>query len=121
MQANKLTLHIYIRKIHAINKGHKVQQYEYLTSTSGLCQHLMKDHLDDWVKSCDKADIKITANKAKAVVDEYHHHQGEYVLDLSNPTSWPKFSKMAFVDAMVEFITAEDMVSRLICVVLECS
>ena len=49
MQANKLTLHIYIRKIHAINKGHKAQQYEYLTSISGLHQHLMKDHLDDWV------------------------------------------------------------------------
>lgn len=87
MQANKLTLHIYIRKIHAINKGHKVQQYEYLTSISGLHQHLMKDHLDDWVKSCDKADIKITANRAKAVVDEYCCCQEEYVLDSSNPTS----------------------------------
>ncbi len=56
-----------------------------------------------WVTACDKLNINITAKDAANVVARHHQETGS----ISSKTS---FSKEAFVDAIVEFIVANDQV-----------
>ncbi len=84
------------------------------TSTINWHQHLYTKHLSLWVASCNKLKIKITSEKAEAVVTAYRDPQGQSsnarhaTGDLGNI---PRFSLKAFVDALLVFIVGTDQVS----------
>ncbi|PBK87989.1 hypothetical protein ARMGADRAFT_1084967 [Armillaria gallica] len=68
-------------------------------------------HLSLWVATCDKLKIKITLEKAEAVVAAYRDPQGQssntrrVAGDLGDI---PRFSLEAFVDALIAFIVGTD-------------
>ena len=61
-----------------------------------------------WVSICDKRDIKITASSVAKCVAAYRAECGE--TPDTDDTACQKFSKKAFVDAIVEWIVADDQV-----------
>ena len=65
-----------------------------------------------WVDSCDKFKISIAAAKAQEPVASYRTSKGQCTSQ-SNPGEGdrPEYSYEAFVDAITEFIVADDQVS----------
>jgi hypothetical protein len=86
--------------------------FSHRTGTSGLWKHLCNNHPDIWIAGCDRLNIPITAQAAQHAVKDYHACQGA---QSANPTSDDKpsqpFTPDAFVDAIVEFIVADDQVN----------
>jgi len=100
------------RRMNATNPKHDVANFSESSSTGTLHTHLCSEHIDDWVSSCDSANITIKAKKSQAAIDEYRKSRGQ---PTSGSNTLPKyFSKEAFVDAIVEFIIADDQVSSFI-------
>ncbi|KAI0042415.1 hypothetical protein FA95DRAFT_1465474, partial [Auriscalpium vulgare] len=63
-----------------------------------------------WVASCDKSGITITAKEAQDAVDTYRGQRNSAQSRDSAEQSLPRppFTNEAFVDALVEFIVADD-------------
>ena len=61
-----------------------------------------------WISICDKKDIKITTSSVTKCVAAYRAECGE--IPDTNDTAHQKFSNEAFVDAIVEWIVADDQV-----------
>jgi len=74
---------------------------------------LYKFHLNEWFEECDKHSIKITADKAKPWVDSYRRWRSQTREYPSvDPGTRKKYSNEAFVDALAEFIIADDQVVK---------
>ena len=67
-------------------------------------------HISDWVSSCDAADIRIKACSVQTEVDEYCQSRGGAAQKGGMKKQKP-YLREAFVDAIVEFIVADDQVS----------
>ena len=70
-------------------------------------------HLELWVEGCDKFKIPIVAEKAKGPVANYCASKGEDSQTTSagdRPPNIQEYSYEAFVDAITEFIIADDQV-----------
>ena len=84
------------------------------TGTSLLHAHLMKFHLAQWVDSCDQLKIPITAEIAKHAVASYHASKGQSSSQSTSLKERPEdiceYSYEAFVDAITQFIIADDQV-----------
>lgn len=84
------------------------------TSTSTLRAHLYTNHIELWVDGCDKFKIPITAEKAKGLVAHYRASKGEASSDPKSsgerPADIREYSYEAFVDAITQFIIADDQV-----------
>lgn len=65
-----------------------------------------------WISSCDKLNIPITGKAAQGTLQDYRARQGAGTAKPA-PDGKPsqKFTHEAFVDAIVEFIVADDQVS----------
>ena len=61
-----------------------------------------------WVSICDKKGIKITASSVAKCVAAYHEECGQ--IPQTDNTTCQKFSKKAFIDAIVEWMVADDQV-----------
>jgi hypothetical protein len=97
-----------VSHIHAADPSHKVVKFSLKTSTGPLRRHLYEHHLDMWVTACDKLNINITAKEAANAVARHRQETGS--ISSSQPRVKTSFSKEAFVDAIVEFIVANDQV-----------
>lgn len=101
----------HMKEKHTINDNYPTTRYSAKTSTHILRRHLSECHTDDWIAACDKLGIDITAKAAQPAVKDYRKRHGEFV-----PTSQDaedlrqKFSKEGFLDALVDFVTSEDVV-----------
>jgi hypothetical protein len=106
------------RQQHAIGMRNKNSTFSLKTGTGVLCRHLFEHHAKKWIEGCDKLRIPITAKEAQQAVADYHHRKGQPSAN-SNEHMKPgrPFSQEAFVDAIVEFIVADDQV----CTVSVCS
>jgi len=63
------------------------------------------------MKACEDLSIEITAKEARLFVDDYLKQKGRSRANQSgSKTKRPKFTQEAFVDAIVEFIVADDQV-----------
>ena len=102
------------RRMQATDPKHQVADFSKGTSTGTLHAHLCSKHIDDWVSSCDAANIKIKARTVQVEINEYRQSRGEATSE-GNWKQWKTFSKEAFVDAIVEFIVADDQVSIIYC------
>jgi len=63
--------------------------------------------LDSWVSACDDLEIEITAQEAQSVLQEYRNLPKKTSLEDSRP----EFSRETFIDALVEFVVADDQVN----------
>jgi hypothetical protein len=96
-----------IRQAHAVDADHVISAFGSRTATGTLRRHLFEAHVEAWVTACDDRNIEITAQEAQPAIDAYRKLPGKTVLEDSRP----EYSKEAFIDALVEFIVADDQVS----------
>ena len=107
-----LSTKIFWREKHTLNPNYHVPRYSQKTSTATLHKHLYECHPDAWVAVCDKLGIDITAKGAQQVVREYRRRHGEFVPSSQDPEDLHQpFTQDAFVDALVDLIASEDLVS----------
>jgi hypothetical protein len=105
---------IFIRQEHVSNSHVKVQPFKKTTGTTVLRNHLANEHIENWVKTCDKFKISITAQVAQKAVNAYRQQRGQ-PQESANHSEGPvphvrEYSREAFVDAIVEWIVADDQV-----------
>jgi hypothetical protein len=72
--------------------------------------HLLKVHLEEWTKSCADMGITITAATALKSIKKL---QGQEMEEGEHPP----YSKQGFVDALIDFIVGDDVVSDDNCIV----
>ena len=89
-----------------------IKRYGKATGTTVLRKHLADAHINVWVPACDKLNIDIKAKEVDEVIVSYRRQQGQATLQsTSSAGARATFSKEAFVDAITEFIVADDQVS----------
>ena len=94
----------------------KVTIFSVKTGTGVLRRHLYEHHANSWIEGCDKLRIPITAKEAQRVVSDYRRQSGQASANnVENSQTRCPFSNEVFVDAIVEFIVADDQVCT-ICV-----
>lgn len=85
------------------------------TGTGTIRKHLADNHLADWVRTCDRLKIPITARLVLPKVEACRLGFAEEDKAADGATSGPqsvrKFSPDAFVEAIVEWIVFDDQVS----------
>ena len=94
------------RHVHESNLDHTVADFSLETSTSNLRKHLYNEHLDQWVTSCDNLGIEITTQAALPFVKKFRQEPADTPLESERP----KYTKEAFVEAILEFIVGDDQV-----------
>ena len=89
----------------------KASTFSLKTATGVLRRHLYDHHADSWIEGCDKLRIPITAKDAQRAVLDYRRRNGQASANNtdSSQTRHP-FSHEAFVDAIIEFVVADDQV-----------
>ena len=78
------------------------------TSTSNLRKHLFNDHIKHWIASCESLNIPITATAAVEAIHKFHNEPAATPLESERP----QYSKEAFIDAIVDFVVGDDLVSH---------
>jgi hypothetical protein len=103
------------RQQHTINSSVNEISFAPTTGTSTLRKHLADYHISAWVKGCDKLEVPITAAAIKYQVTQHRLRQGSrqgQQTHFDSGTPQPQaYSEEAFVDALVEWIVADDQVS----------
>jgi hypothetical protein len=79
-----------------------------------LRNHLRDNHAEAWFSACDKLGLNISAKTAQKKLAEFRFQQGSTLPNLDG-CSVPEqlrqgFSKETFIDAIVDFIIADDQV-----------
>ena len=90
------------------NPHHKIAHFGPKTGTGTLQNYLCSTHAHKWIDSCDSSKIKIMAKSAQEVVTEYRAYQGQGYTSSGKRACRP-YSSEAFVDAIVEFIVADQV------------
>jgi hypothetical protein len=85
---------------------YKVIPYAMTTSVGTLRRHLYTIHPKEWSAQCKARGIPITAKSALKALAEFYGVELE-----SQDQLRPQFSPERFVDALVEFIVANDLVN----------
>ena len=93
------------------DQSHPVASFGSSTGVSNLRKHLVNIHMDEWIHLSAEKGITITATAALQAIKK---HQGQETEDSEHPL----FSMGAFVEAIIEFIVGDDVVSNHDCVVL---
>ncbi|TFK27518.1 hypothetical protein FA15DRAFT_701912 [Coprinopsis marcescibilis] len=84
-----------------------IGDYSCNTGTSTMHQDLIAHHQDKWIPACLKMGLSLTSVKAKIALRQYCEVHGHASLDPAEDMI-PVFSSEAFIDAIVEFIAADD-------------
>lgn len=108
-----LYLLVLLRHTHLTDSTYGVVEYGPTSGPSTLRTHLSTRHVEAWVDTCDRFKILITATAAQAAVAEYRRSKGEPVAAKPGPDERrgvPDYSPEAFLDAITEFIVADDQV-----------
>ena len=98
------------RHEHASGNQKCVHSFGLNTGTTTLRRHLVSEHIGDWVTSCDKLGIKITA---EMVTNEVTNFQGESEQSECNANMKPEhrnYSHEAFVHAILAWVVTDDQV-----------
>ena len=99
-----IELIVLIRDLHTTDNNHRIAHFSMRTATGPLHSHLSLHHHDNWIEMCGKLGIAIKSSVAQNATSEN---------SIINDGGYPRrpFSKENFVDALVEFIVGDDMVS----------
>jgi len=100
---------------HETNPMIEVVSYSDTTSTTVMRKHLADNHLATWVQGCDQLNISISSSgKMKKNIEDYRQQtrsQGSPESANGKPDQpRTEFSPEAFVDAIMEFVVANDQV-----------
>ena len=100
---------------HETNLMIEVVSYSDTTSKTVMRKHLANKHLVTWVQGCDQLNISISSSgKMKKNIEDYWQQtrsQGSLESANGKPDQpRTEFSPEAFVDAIMEFIVANDQV-----------
>jgi hypothetical protein len=103
--------YVVCRHQQADNLHVKIKGFAMTTGTGVKRLHLVDCHVDKWVSSCDRLKLPITAKTVQDAVCNYRKRQGQ-VFSLSSTDSITRssFSQEAFVNAIMNFIIADDQV-----------
>lgn len=93
---------------------HNVAVFSDSTSTGTIRKHLSDYHLADWINACNRLKIAITGTTVLTKVAEYRRTQAG-VLSSDADGLHIEFSKEAFIEAVVEWIIANDQVRKYYC------
>lgn len=102
-----ILIYFIFRKAHNVNPSHRVAIFGIGTGISVLRKHLFSNHIDEWVTACDQAQIKITASAAAEAVRQFRKEPAS----TQSESEQPPYSKEAFIDAIVDFVVGDDLVS----------
>ena len=108
-----INVYVLYRHHQTVHEGYEVFKFSLETGTSSLRTHLFTHHLDIWVDGCDKFKIDITAQNAQGPVAAYRERKwqgGTLPEGSGRPDDLGEFSHEAFVDAITQFIIADDQV-----------
>lgn len=103
----------YHRHQHTVDPTHEVFPFGFSTGLSSLHAHLFNQHIEEWVASCDKFNIPITAEAGWGPVANHHASGGQGSTSTPSndrPPGICEYSHEAFVDTITEFIIANDQV-----------
>jgi hypothetical protein len=112
-----IIFNIFVRQEHTSNSHVKIRSFKTTTGTTILRSHLANEHIENWVRTCDKFEISITAQVAQKAVNAYRQRHGQPQESTDHDGSEGpvprvrEYSRQAFVDAIVEWIVADDQVS----------
>ncbi len=81
------------------------------TATGILHRHLQNIHTGDWVDECNKQGLQINGAEAQAIAADYQQEIGRGGNSMKMLGVCTRFTKEAFVGALVEFIVSDDQVS----------
>lgn len=101
------------RQLQSVNASHKLKIYKGSTGSGNLRKHLYTKHPADWFSSCDELGIDIVSadKKLQSLLVSYREQRGQAPKPASDSTiSRRKYTPEAFVDAIVQFIVADDQV-----------
>ncbi len=98
-----MCLHLPISIANQVDESIDVATFSHTTAITNLRSHLLNIHMEEWVKGCAEKDIPMTTAALQAIAGHgvQEIEEGEH----------PKYSKEAFVGALVEFIIGDDVVS----------
>lgn len=109
-----ITTTYFIRQEHSIHPHIKVRPFNKSTGTTVLRNHLASEHVSSWVNTCDKFNILITARVSQKAVSDYRQKRGQSHAPSDSSQAPPpvirEYSRETFVDAIVEWIVADDQV-----------
>ena len=96
-------------------ENHPVARFRDSTGTSSIRRHLYDLHLSEWISICDQYNIPITGKTARDRVNDYRlaqRTQASVDQGAFSPLDSERreFSKEVFVEALVEWIVADDQV-----------
>lgn len=96
------------RAIHGADSQHAVQKYSFATSIDNIRKHFLRKHADAWFSACQHFKIKVRGRYGSDF-NEWLQHQNLPAEDLSQQQEERiAFSMGAFIDALVDFIVADD-------------
>jgi len=84
--------------------------YSAKTGTGTLRKHLYTCHLELWLAACELKKIPITSKEALAFMGDQNSSTRSQTNSEAEPVPRVDFSQKAFVDALVDFIVADDQV-----------
>lgn len=88
----------------------KSKRYSSSTGTSVLRRHLLKSHLDAWVKACDDQKLSIGGEEARGIVADYHQQRSGFPEAVLPAGVRPRFTKENLVQAIITFVVSDDQV-----------
>ena len=100
------------RHEHAANLWKNIHDFTKGTESTSLWKDLASEYIEMWISIYNKKGIKITMGGVAKYVAAYCEECGE--IPETDNTTHQKFSKEAFVDAIVEWMVADDQVCLLI-------
>jgi hypothetical protein len=98
-----------VRKLNAISSSHKIARYKKSTATGTLCNHLISCHTESWIAGCKNKGIVPKAKAAKIAMQNCLQNSPSNPVGSAIPRKL--YSHVAFVDSLVDFFVADDIVS----------
>ncbi len=102
-------------------KNTKDKTYQMSTGTTPLHHHLLREYLKLWVIACNRLNMLIKGNGTKPA--KQFRQANSMVTAATSPetsasTFVPQFSQEAFIDAIIEWIIADDQVWNLVALIV---
>ena len=95
----------FYRALHQNNGAIKVHSYRATTATGPLRSHLLKHHLEEWVKECQQLNINLRGKEGEEAIARSTGLPVERQARGHIP-----FTQDNFLDGLVQFIVATDQV-----------
>ena len=98
------------RHKHASGNRKNIHSFGLNTGTTTLHRHLVSEHIGDWVTSCDKLGIEITAETVAKEVANFRGESEQPEYGTNKKPERRNYSCEAFVDAILAWVVADDQV-----------